>query len=109
MRWLGSILIPSGRTCRAQARRVQHVPMRPIYTPGSPISASRSTPGWPAYHRRPMLDPRLERIGVGYARLPDGMLTAVSLGNVSRGQYRYIQVERRGNRFLHQQLRACLG
>jgi hypothetical protein len=29
------------------------------------------------YHRRPMLDPRLERIGVGYARLPDGMLTAV--------------------------------
>ena len=28
------------------------------------------------YHRRPMLDPNLERIGVGYARLPDGMLTA---------------------------------
>jgi hypothetical protein len=28
---------------------------------------------------------------------------------VSRGQYGYIQVERRGNRFLHQQLRACLG
>ncbi len=28
------------------------------------------------YHRRPMLDPQLERIGVGYARLPDGMLTA---------------------------------
>jgi Cysteine-rich secretory protein family len=25
------------------------------------------------YHRRPMLDPQLERIGVGYARLPDGM------------------------------------
>jgi hypothetical protein len=23
-----------------------------------------------------MLDPQLERIGVGYARLPDGMLTA---------------------------------
>ena len=34
--------------------------------------------GWMAgmYHRRPMLDPLLERIGVGYARLPDGMLTA---------------------------------
>jgi hypothetical protein len=28
------------------------------------------------YHRRPMLDPQLERIGVGYARLTDGMLTA---------------------------------
>jgi hypothetical protein len=28
------------------------------------------------YHRRPMLDPQLERIGVGYARLADGMLTA---------------------------------
>lgn len=28
------------------------------------------------YHRRPILDPQLERIGVGYARLPDGMLTA---------------------------------
>ena len=28
------------------------------------------------YHRRPMLDPQLERIGLGYARLPDGMLTA---------------------------------
>ena len=28
------------------------------------------------YHRRPMLDPNLERIGIGYARLPDGMLTA---------------------------------
>ena len=28
------------------------------------------------YHRRPMLDPQLERIGVGNARLPDGMLTA---------------------------------
>ena len=28
------------------------------------------------YHRRPMLDPQLERIGVGYARFPDGMLTA---------------------------------
>jgi Cysteine-rich secretory protein family len=28
------------------------------------------------YHRRPMLDPQLERIGVGYARLPDGMLMA---------------------------------
>jgi hypothetical protein len=28
------------------------------------------------YHRRPMLDPQLERIGVGYARLPDGMLVA---------------------------------
>ena len=28
------------------------------------------------YHRRPMLDPQLERIGVGYASLPDGMLTA---------------------------------
>src|SRR6201986_3997060 len=34
--------------------------------------------GWMAgmYHRRPMLDPQLERIGVGYAQLPDGMLTA---------------------------------
>ena len=34
--------------------------------------------GWMAgmYHRRPMLDPQLERIGVGYARLPDGKLTA---------------------------------
>jgi Cysteine-rich secretory protein family len=34
--------------------------------------------GWMAgmYHRRPMLDPQLERIGIGYARLPDGMLTA---------------------------------
>jgi Cysteine-rich secretory protein family len=34
--------------------------------------------GWMAgmYHRRPMLDPQLNRIGVGYARLPDGMLTA---------------------------------
>ena len=28
------------------------------------------------YHRRPMLDPQLEQIGVGYARLPDGMLMA---------------------------------
>jgi hypothetical protein len=28
------------------------------------------------YHRRPILDPQLERIGVGYARLPDGMLMA---------------------------------
>jgi len=28
------------------------------------------------YHCRPMLDPKLERIGIGYARLPDGMLTA---------------------------------
>jgi hypothetical protein len=28
------------------------------------------------YHRRPMLDPQLERIGIGYARLPDGMLAA---------------------------------
>jgi hypothetical protein len=28
------------------------------------------------YHRRPMLDPQLERIGVGYARLSDGMLMA---------------------------------
>jgi hypothetical protein len=28
------------------------------------------------YHRRPMLDPQLERIGLGYARLPDGMLMA---------------------------------
>jgi hypothetical protein len=28
------------------------------------------------YHRRPMLDPQLERIGVGYARLPNGMLAA---------------------------------
>ena len=28
------------------------------------------------YHRRPMLDPQLERIGIGYARLPDRMLTA---------------------------------
>jgi hypothetical protein len=26
------------------------------------------------YHRRPVLDPQLERIGLGYARLPDGML-----------------------------------
>ena len=34
--------------------------------------------GWMAgmYHRRPMLDPQLDRIGVGYARLPDGKLTA---------------------------------
>jgi hypothetical protein len=34
--------------------------------------------GWMAgmYHRRPILDPQLERIGIGYARLPDGMLTA---------------------------------
>jgi hypothetical protein len=34
--------------------------------------------GWMAgmYHRRPMLDPQLERIGVGYAPLPNGMLTA---------------------------------
>jgi Cysteine-rich secretory protein family len=34
--------------------------------------------GWMAgmYHRRPMLDPQLERVGIGYARLPDGMLTA---------------------------------
>jgi Cysteine-rich secretory protein family len=28
------------------------------------------------YHRRPMLDPQLDRIGVGYARLLDGMLAA---------------------------------
>ena len=34
--------------------------------------------GWMAgmYPRRPMLDPKLERIGIGYARHPDGMLTA---------------------------------
>ena len=37
------------------------------------------------YHRRPMLDPQLERIGVGYARLPDGMLTAaLRFENVTR-------------------------
>jgi Cysteine-rich secretory protein family len=43
--------------------------------------------GWMAgmYHRRPMLDPQLERIGVGYARLPDGMLTAaLRFENVAR-------------------------
>jgi hypothetical protein len=36
--------------------------------------------GWMAgmYHRRPMLDPQLERIGVGYAPLPDGTLTAAA-------------------------------
>jgi hypothetical protein len=34
--------------------------------------------GWMAgfYHRRPMLDPGLKTIGVGYARLPDGSLMA---------------------------------
>jgi Cysteine-rich secretory protein family len=34
--------------------------------------------GWMAglYHRRPILDPQLDRIGLGYARLPDGMLAA---------------------------------
>lgn len=34
--------------------------------------------GWLAgfYHRRPMLEPGLQRIGVGYARLPDGTLMA---------------------------------
>ena len=37
------------------------------------------------YHRRPMLDPQLERIGVGCARLPDGMLTAaLRFENVTR-------------------------
>jgi hypothetical protein len=44
--------------------------------------------GWMAgmYHRRPMLDPQLERIGVGYARLPDGMLTAaLRFENATRG------------------------
>lgn len=34
--------------------------------------------GWMAgiYHRRPMMDPGLEKIGVGYAALPDGSLMA---------------------------------
>lgn len=34
--------------------------------------------GWMAgiYHRRPMLDPGLKTIGVGYAKLPDGSLMA---------------------------------
>jgi hypothetical protein len=34
--------------------------------------------GWLAslYHRRPMLTPTLDRIGVGYAKLPDGSLVA---------------------------------
>jgi hypothetical protein len=34
--------------------------------------------GWMAglYHRRPILSPQLERIGVGYAALPDGSLMA---------------------------------
>ncbi len=43
--------------------------------------------GWMAgmYHRRPMLDPQLERIGVGYARLPDGMLmVALRFENAAR-------------------------
>jgi hypothetical protein len=31
------------------------------------------------YHRPPMLDPKLERIGVGYASLPNGMLTAAMM------------------------------
>ena len=68
---------PSGRACPAQAPRVRHVPRRPIYF----LSVSDlgvAIDGWMAgmYHRRPMLDPQLERIGVGYARLPDGKLTA---------------------------------
>jgi Cysteine-rich secretory protein family len=38
------------------------------------------------YHRRPMLDPQLERIGVGYARHTDGMLTAaLRFENARRG------------------------
>jgi Cysteine-rich secretory protein family len=37
--------------------------------------------GWMAtlYHRRPMLEPELERIGVGYARGPDGMVISAMM------------------------------
>jgi hypothetical protein len=38
------------------------------------------------YHRRPILDPNLDRVGVGYARLPSGMLTAaLRFENATRG------------------------
>jgi hypothetical protein len=58
--------------------------------------------GWMAgmYHRRPMLDPQLERIGVGYARLPDRMLTAaLRFENATRagtatGQSRILRTSR---------------
>ncbi len=42
--------------------------------------------GWMAgiYHRRPMLDPGLETIGVGYAALPDGSLMAALMFGKSK-------------------------
>jgi hypothetical protein len=46
--WLGSILTPSGRTGPVRPPRVRHVPRRQICSPASLISASQSTPGWPA-------------------------------------------------------------
>lgn len=42
--------------------------------------------GWMAgiYHRRPMLDPGLQTIGVGYAALPDGSLMAALMFGASK-------------------------
>ena len=49
----------------AQAPPVRHVPRQLIYFPG--LRSGVAIDGWMAgmYHRRPMLDPQLERIGVG--------------------------------------------
>jgi hypothetical protein len=75
-RWLGSILTPSGRTCPARAPRGRCAKAADLFIGVSDLGVAIDV--WMAgmYHRRPMLDPQLERIGVGYARLPDGMLTA---------------------------------
>jgi hypothetical protein len=75
--WPGSILIPSGRICLARA------PAGAACANAADLFLGVSDLGvaideWMAgmYHRRPMLDPQLDRIGIGYARLPDGMLAA---------------------------------
>src|SRR5262249_30067345 len=76
-RWPGSILTSSGRTCPARAPRGRHVPRRPIYSSGSPISALRSTSGWPACTTAAQCSiPSSSGSVLVMPALPDGMLTA---------------------------------
>jgi len=49
-------------------------------------SLGTAVDGWMAgiYHRRPILDPTLQRLGVGYASLPNGSLTAALMFDLTR-------------------------
>jgi hypothetical protein len=55
------------------------------------------------YHRRPMLDPQLEQIGVGYAGLPNGMLmAALRLENAAgKGRSCLSRILRTGRQTFH--------